>query len=359
MSARATSQSAGPLAGRWVQPHEGDAHERLWLAWPSRGYTLGDTAEDAETARRTWAAVANVAARFEPVTVVVAPGDVEVAPRYLDGEIDVRVREIDDAWIRDSGPTFVRDDAGGLGAVTWVFNGWGQQHWASWDHDSTLAPAVAEWAGAERIDSALVNEGGGIQVDGLGTVLVTETVQRDPDRNPGRSRDDIEAELARTIGATKVIWLPRGLTRDSDTFGTRGHVDIVATIPSPGRILLHDQRDEAHPDKAVTAEIRAVLAEVIDARGEPFEIVDLPAPAVLKDDEGFVDYSYVNHVLVNGGVIACSFGDPHDADAAAILRDAYPGREVVSVDARALFERGGGIHCITQQQPVRGNGVAP
>ncbi len=333
-------------------PAEGGRQDCLWLAWPTQGYTLGDTAEDAETARRTWAAVANAAAAFEPVRVVAHPRDAELVPRYLDPAIEVHVREIDDAWIRDTGPTFVLGADGRLGAVTWVFNGWGQQEWATWDQDATLGPAVAEWAGAERVDSSLVNEGGGIHVDGLGTVLVTETVQRDPGRNPGRSRADIEAELARTIGATTVIWLPRGLTRDSDTFGTRGHVDIVATIPSPGRVLLHDQRDETHPDFAVTAEIRAVLAGASDARGAAFEIVDLPAPAVLKDDTGFVDFSYVNHVLVNGGVIACAFDDPRDADAVAILRAAYPGREVVTVDARPLFERGGGIHCITQQQPA-------
>jgi agmatine deiminase len=338
----------------WVMPHEGERHERLWLSWPTKGYTLGDTAEDAETARHTWAAVANAAAHFEPVTVVVHPRDADVAPRYLDPAIEVRVREIDDAWIRDSGPTFVRGDDGRLGAVTWVFNGWGRQEWASWEHDSTLGPAVAEWAGAVRVNSDLVNEGGGIHVDGLGTVLVTETVQRDPSRNPGQSHAHIEAELARTIGATHVIWLPRGLTRDSDTFGTRGHVDIVATIPESGRVLLHDQRDPAHPDCAVTAQIRAVLSEATDARGMPFEVVDLPAPKVLTDGDGFVDYSYVNHVLVNGGVIACAFDDRNDADAVAILRDAYPGREVVSVDARPLFARGGGIHCITQQQPAVG-----
>ena len=337
----------------WRMPHEGDPQERLWLAWPTAGYTLGDDAEDAETARRTWAAVANAAARFEPVTVVVHPRDAQLAPTYLDSQIEIREREIDDAWIRDTGPTFVRGEDG-LGAVTWVFNGWGQQQWATWDHDRTLGAAVAEWAGAERVDSVLVNEGGGIHVDGLGTVLVTETVQLDPMRNPGLSRGHVEAELARTVGATTVIWLPRGLTRDSDTYGTRGHVDIVAAFSSPGRILLHDQRDASHPDQAVTAEIRAVLAAVTDARGYAFEVVDLPAPQVLKDAGGYVDFSYVNHVLVNGGVIACAFDDPHDADAVAVLREAYPGREVVAVDARPLFERGGGIHCITQQQPAVG-----
>ena len=128
-----------------------------------------------------------------------------------------------------------------------MFNGWGAQSWATWEHDARVGAFVAARAGAELVSSPLVNEGGGIHVDGLGTVLLTETVQLDPGRNPGLTRADVEAELARTIGATACIWLPRGLTRDYDEFGTRGHVDIVATIPSPGVVLLHDQRGPDPP----------------------------------------------------------------------------------------------------------------
>lgn len=335
-------------------PAEGARHERLWLAFPTAGYTLGETADEIESARTTWAAVANSAADFEPVSVVVAPRDADVASKYLSSAIEQHVRDLDDAWMRDIGPTFVVDDdrPGWLGAVTWVFNGWGGQDWASWDFDTRIGAEVAELSGAERIDSDLVNEGGGIHVDGLGTVIVTETVQRDPGRNPGITHEAVEAELTRTLGTSHTIWLPRGLSRDSERFGTRGHVDIVATITAPGVILLHDQQNSAHPDFNITAEIRQVLSEATDARGEPFHIVNLPAPDTLHDGEGFVDYSYVNHVLVNDGVIACSFGDERDTDAVAILNDAYPGRRVVSVDARPLFARGGGIHCITQQQPA-------
>jgi agmatine deiminase len=343
-------------------PAETDPQDRIWLAWPSAGYTLagqsdgeaGADAVSAEEARITWAAVANAAASFEPVTVIVDPADTEIARRYLDSQIELREAPLNDAWMRDIGPTFVIGDTPDgpvLGAVDWVFNGWGAQSWARWDKDEKIGAKVAEFAGATIVESPLVNEGGGIHVDGSGTVLLTETVQLDPGRNPGLDRAAVEAELARTIGAVHFVWLPRGLERDSQTYGTRGHVDIVATIPSPGVLLLHDQRDEGHPDHAVTGDLRALLSQAEDSAGRAFEIVDLPAPAGLRDAGGFVDYSYVNHLVVNGGVIACSFGDENDADAVAILRDAYPGRQVVSVDARPLFERGGGIHCITQQQP--------
>ena len=337
-------------------PAEGDRHERTWMAWPTGGYTLGDTPIDADEARSTWAAVAHATARFEPVSMVVDPSDRELARRYLSAEIELHVAPLDDAWMRDIGPTFVvsrgEDGRTVLGAVDWTFNGWGAQSWATWDRDALIGGLVAEWAGAERIASSLVNEGGGIHVDGHGTVLVTRTVQLDPGRNPGKTRADVEAELARTIGASRTIWLPRGLTRDSQRYGTRGHVDIVATFTRPGTVLVHTQDDDGHPDAAVTREVVAALEEATDAAGRSIEIVPIPAPTVLRDAEGWVDHSYVNHLLVNGGVVACAFDDRRDADAVAILREVYPGREVVSVDARPLFARGGGIHCITQQQPA-------
>ena len=158
--------------------------------------------------------------------------------------------------------------------------------------------------------------------------------------------------MARLLGADKAIWLKRGLTRDYDSHGTLGHVDIVACFPAPGKVLIHDQRDPSHPDHAVTAEVRAILSEATDARGRKLEILSVPAPKTLKDAEGFVDYSYINHLAVNGGIIACGFGEDYaDAQARDILAAAYPGRRVVTVDAREIFARGGGIHCITQQQP--------
>ncbi len=337
----------------WRMPHEGARHERTWLAFPTAGYTLGDTAEDAEEARSTWAAVANAIAEFEPVSVVIDPRDRAIAPRYLSGDIELHEAPLNDAWMRDMGPTFVFGDDGELGAVDWVFNGWGAQDWAQWDLDARIGSVVGSLAGASIVSSALVNEGGGIHVDGEGTVLATETVQLDPGRNPGITRAEVEAEFARTIGATTTVWLPRGLTRDSERFGTRGHVDIVAAFARPGVVLLHTQRDSEHPDHAVTREIRETLEAAQDAAGRPFEIVEVPAPATLRDDDGWTDYSYINHLLVNDGVIACSFGDDNDEEAAGILADAYPGRRVVTVDARPLFARGGGIHCITQQQPAR------
>jgi agmatine deiminase len=333
-------------------PAETAPQTRTWIAFPTTTSYVADEPHLAAAARAAWSRVAHTIAEFEPVTMVVDPAETAVARKYLsDDKVEIVEAPLNDSWMRDIGPTFVLDDEGRLGAVDWVFNGWGAQDWAQWDKDRLIGRLVGDLAGAAPVASSLVNEGGAIQVDGLGTVLVTETVQLDPGRNPGLDKAAVEAELARTIGAEHVVWLPRGLYRDAQRFGTRGHVDMVAAIPSPGRLLVHLQNDESHPDHAITREILAVLKDSHDVNGTPWDIVEVPAPKVLKDAHGWVDYSYINHLVVNGGVIGCAFGDPHDAVAEEVLREAYPGRDVVMVEARDIFAGGGGIHCITQHEP--------
>ena len=329
---------------RW--PAEWERHERTWMAWPSAGYTLGDTEVDVAEARGAWASVANAIVKHEPLTMVVDPSAVDVAREWLDERVDIVEATLDDAWMRDIGPTFVKGAGGALLGVDWIFNGWGAQSWAAWEHDANIARTVLTSADVPVISSSLTNEGGGIHTNGDGTVLVTETVQLDPGRNPGWTRDEVEREMFDTLGATRFVWLPRGLTRDYDEFGTRGHVDIVAAFCNPTTVLYHDQRNPEHPDFEVSEQVRTLL------ESEGFDLIAMPAPETLRDDEGFVDYSYINHYVCNNAVILCAFDDPGDAVAKGILEKAYPGRTVELVDARALFARGGGIHCITQQQPA-------
>jgi agmatine deiminase len=191
-----------------------------------------------------------------------------------------------------------------------------------------------------------VNEGGGFHVNGAGKVLVTETVQLGKGRNPSATKAQVEQELNQLLGTNEVIWFKRGLTRDYEDYGTQGHIDIVACFVNETTVLFHDQQDQGHPDFLVSAEVRQTI---LDAGLTPLTI---PAPKILRDEVGWVDYSYVNHYLVNGGVILCAFNDENDEKARAIIQDCYPDREIVLVDAREIFARGGGIHCITQQQPI-------
>lgn len=334
-------------------PAEWERHQRTWMAYPPANETFGPAGSPSlDGARLAWSTVARTIARYEPVTVVADPRDARAAQERLGAGITVIEVSLDDAWLRDSGPTFIHQPDGSVAAVDWIFNGWGAPAWAAWGKDQGVARAVSLEAGVPARSSSLVNEGGGFHVDGDGTVLLTETVQLDPDRNPGATRKSVEAEVHSALGTSKAIWLPRGLTRDYGEFGTRGHVDIVAAFAGPGTVLLHRQNDPSHPDHEVYQELHAALAGETDAQGRPLRVIDVPAPTVLKDDEGYVDWSYINHYVANKVVLLCSFDDPNDAVAAAILQRAYPGRTVELVDARGIFAFGGGIHCITQQQPA-------
>lgn len=327
-------------------PAEWQEHSQTWMAWPSSGYTLGDTDAAVHAARKTWAAVANAIVRFEPVTMLCEKQDFGVAAQYLDESVVLIEAQLNDAWMRDIGPTFVKDAAGNLAGVDWIFNGWGAQAWASWDKDSKVAATINELVGVANLKSELINEGGGIHVDGEGRVLLTETVQLGEGRNAGLTKQAVEAQIHAKLGTNQAIWLKRGLTRDYDEFGTRGHVDIVACFAPGDKVLVHVQENPEHPDFEVSKEVLATFAEHPE-----LTVVPVAAPQVLRDEEGFVDYSYINHYVVNGAVILCGFNDPNDVRAVATLQGAYPDREIVLVDARELFARGGGIHCITQQQP--------
>lgn len=343
-----------------LMPSEWCRHERTWMAFPPPNDTFGgEGSATLRAARSAWAGVARTLVRYEPVTLVAGTGQADAAREMVPAEVDVVEVPIDDAWIRDSGPTFVRDPAtaSGVAAVDWVFNGWGEQDWAEWERDAHLARHVTELAGCPARSSPLVAEGGGLHTDGQGTVLLTDTVQLDHRRNPGWTRAEVEAEVHARLGTSAAIWLPRGLSRDYDTFGTRGHVDLLATFLRPGVVAVHTQNDPDHPDHVVSAEAAALLRGSTDARGRQLEIVELPAPRAGYEADGRpTDYSYVNHYVANGVVVLPTFDDPHDDLAAGVLRRAYPGRVVERVAACEIFAFGGGIHCITQQQPAPSEG---
>jgi agmatine deiminase len=337
-------------------PPEWAPHRRTWMAWPRHAETVAAIGGRA-AAEAAWATVARAVAAFEPVTVVCDPADAAAARAALGEGVPLAEMPVGDGWIRDSGPTFVADGAGGLAAVDWTFNGWGGRTFPEAAADALVARRVAEAAGARRIPSRLVAEGGGIHVDGEGTLLLTESVLLNPNRNPSWTRAEVEGELHARLGTRKAIWLPRGLVADTGPFGTDGHVDTLACFVAPGRVVVHGQPDPAHPDHATAREIAAILAGETDARGRPLEVVALDAPAERHDADGApLSCSYVNFLFVNGGIVMPAFGDPADARAAETLARLRPERRVVPVDAVRLFMGGGGVHCITQQEPLIGQG---
>ena len=242
----------------WMMPPEWTPHKRTWMAWPCNPDVL-EFVGSPDAAYRAWSGAANTIARFEPVTMVCNPGEEATARKYLDGAVSIVERELGDSWMRDCGPTFVVDGQGALGAVDWTFNGWGGRTFPEGSADALVAMFVAEKTGATRLPSVLVNEGGGIHVDGEGTLLLTETVQLNRNRNPNWTRAEIEAEMHGKLGTTKAIWVPRGLQADTSVSGTDGHVDTLACFVKPGVVVVHGQPDRDHPDFETAREIEAIM----------------------------------------------------------------------------------------------------
>ena len=323
-------------------PPEWAPHAATWMGFPRDSYA--ESGLSREEAQDAWSVVANAISEYEPVQMLCHREDLPPAERKLSASIDVIPVTLNDAWLRDIGPTFVMEDDA-LVAIDWQFNGWGQNTEFEWSDDDAIASQVAENLAVPSVRAEIVNEGGGLHVDGQGTVLLTDTVQLDPTRNPGHDHDSIAAHIHQALGTHRAIWLSQGLWRDNFLNGTKGHVDIVACFAPDGRLLVHRQTSEDHPDFPLWETLAKQFSD------EGLEVLPLEAPLTLKDSRDWVDYSYVNHYVCNGAVICPSFDDRRDDAARERLEDAYPGRDIRMLDARALFAMGGGIHCITQQQP--------
>jgi len=326
-------------------PAEWTEHERTLMAWPTRPQLWGEVFAEA---RREYAAVARAIAEFEPVTMVARPGQGAEAREQCGDTVDVVELPIDDSWFRDSGPIFVLGSDGERAGVDFRFNSWGEKH-HPWDSDDKVSAQLIERLGSPRIASSMILEGGSITVDGEGTLITTEQCLLHPNRNPGLTKAQIEAELIARLGVSKVIWLPYGGLEDLET---DGHVDGVCAFVGPGRVLISLPDDPSHPDYQRMQENRAVLEAATDARGRALELFELPQTAFTEVDGQPTEVSYLNFYIANGGVVVPVADVPSDAAALAVIAAALPDRKVVGVRARVIGYGGGGVHCITQQVPV-------
>ncbi|NIA70270.1 agmatine deiminase family protein [Pelagibius litoralis] len=325
-------------------PAEWAAHDRCWMAWPCRAALWG---EGLEPARRAYAAVAKAIAGFEPVTMLANGEDLADAAALCGDQVACRAMALDDSWMRDIGPSFVTDGRGGLAAVAWGFNAWGEK-FHPYDQDAAVAKALLGDLGVRCFSAPLVLEGGSIHVDGEGTLLTSEECLLAANRNPALGREEIEELLRRHLGVKAFVWLGQGLQDDD----TDGHVDNLACFVRPGVVMTVVCDDPADPNHPVLQDNLMRLKKARDARGRELEVVELPLPRERRyvGDQRLA-LSYANFYIANGGIVMPSFGDEQDAAARDIVADAFPDRRVVQVPASDILVGGGGIHCITQQQP--------
>jgi agmatine deiminase len=321
-------------------PGEFEPHERTLICWPTRRELYRGVLMD--EAREAHALLARTVADFEPVTMIAARGDGETAAEMCGPGVDVVEIAIDDSWVRDSGPIYVREGDERV-ALDWTFNGWGEK-FQPYDADAELARRWAEHAGHAHRRVDMVLEGGSISVDGAGALVTTTQCLLHPNRNPQLTQRDIERTLRSELGVDDVLWLPYGLALDDDT---DGHVDNVAAYTRPGHLLLQGCDDPAEEDWVRMDVNRRVAADHCEVTVVPV------LPFVERDGHERVTVPYLNSYVGNGFVVVPVCGHAADDDMVALVADQYPGRVAIALDVGTILALGGGgIHCITQQVPL-------
>jgi agmatine deiminase len=331
-----------PIDDGYRMPPEWAPHTRCWMAWPCSEATFPDLS----AARNAYAEVARAIARFEPLTMIANPEHVADAQLRCGDAVALLDLEIDDSWTRDTGPTYLVDGRGGLGGVDWPFNNYGEID-PDYENDKVLARRMLEHSGGRRFEAPIILEGGAVHTDGQGTLLTTENVVLNPNRNPGLTRPDAEEVFRAHLGVERVIWLDKALDVDS----TDGHVDNLACFVQPGVVAALVAEDPADSHHAPLRENLERLKRAKDARGRPLEIIEICQPG-WKEFQGVrVCASYINFYVANGGVVLPVFDDPADRPAIEALGRAFPDRVVVPVPGIDIVRSEGCIHCITQQEP--------
>ena len=333
---------SNPIDKGFYMPAEWSRHECTWMAWPVRKNMW----RDEKATRENYALVANTIAEFEPVKMLMPAAYIDEALTLLSASVQVIEMPIDDSWARDSGPNFLVNDHGELAGSCWGFNAWGEKY-DPYDQDALMGERIVALANAELYESKLIAEGGGVTVDGEGTVITTDTCFLHENRNPNWNKNEVDAELCRSLGASKVIWLPG----DEEEVETNGHVDGIAAFVRPGLVLVEVGKDQADPYFDNGELNRRALEGQYDASGREIEIRTICTGDYNKVESDKDCRSYINSYLPNGAVIVPGYEDTRDAWAVETYRELYPEREVVQVPILAIAEGGGGIHCITQQQP--------
>ena len=339
--------SAMPSVRGYRLPAEWEPHAATWLAWPHRRQTfLGDFANIPPAFVR----LVRLLAGYEPVRVIGTGPVLDDAATHLQGIANVELIDIptSDSWLRDTGPVFIKPRASGPPrAVVFEFNAWGGKY-PPWDADAAVAGQMASHLGLDAEQPGIVLEGGAIETDGEGTLLVNHRCIDDPQRNPGRSREELTDVLRQSLGIEKVLWVGGELAGDD----TDGHIDQLARFVAPGRVVAARQPDRSDPNHEPLENNLTLLETLVDARGRRLEVIPLNLPSRVGFAGVQLPASYLNFYLLNGAVIMPTFDHAADAAAVRTLAELFPGRTVEPFSALELIRGRGAVHCVTRDQPA-------
>jgi len=341
-----------PVSLGFRMPAEWEPQAAIWLSWPHR--------------RKTWprsfspipakfAEIAATISRYESVRLNVAKPMQAAARRLLNqakadlSRVEIYDHATDDAWCRDHGPIFVKNDRTGEVALTdWQFNAWGGKY-PKFADDNKIPAKIAALLKVRRFRNSMVLEGGSLDVNGQGLLLTTEACLLNKNRNPQKSRGQIEQELRDFLGVHTVYWLGDGIAGDD----TDGHVDDLSRFFQADGIITAVETNSRDLNHRALRENLDRLKSLRTPAGKKFKLVELPMPRPCYRHEQRLPATYANFLLLNGAVLMPTFRQPkRDREAAEVLAACFPRREVVRIDCLDLVVGRGTLHCISQQQPA-------
>jgi agmatine deiminase len=322
-------------------PPEWAPHKAIWTAWPSAADLWG---EDLEPARLEVAAMIRAlhdGGRGDRMRVLAFGREAEASAKLaLQQSAEIIPAAFGDIWLRDTGPIFTHD-----GAVGFSFNGWGGKY--QLPHDTEVADQITRGAGVALTRHDFILEGGAIEMDGEGTLLTTRQCLLNANRNPDWDEAKAEAALKRALGAERILWLDEGLANDH----TDGHIDNLARFVAPGRVVCQQSYGD-DPNADVLDEIALSLAAMKDAKGRKLEVIRIPSPGPVVDEDGdSIPASHMNFLIGNSTIVVPIYSDSGD-DAVNALASLFPRRKIIGLSSHAILTGGGSFHCITQQEPA-------
>ena len=346
----------------YTMPEESEPHEGTWLQWPHH-YQYGTAYRN--SIDPTWVAMTQALVTSEKVHII-AYNETE-KNRIINllnnagvplANVDFRIYKTDDVWVRDNGPIYVRDKNGKLVIQDWGFNGWGQKTDETsglpiqFANCNVIPSKIATDQGKTYVDinSLMINEGGSIEIDGNGTLMACKSSILNANRNPHMTQAQAEALFRKYIGATNFIWLDGQAGLDL----TDQHIDGFARFGNASTIVTMQQNDLLDYDVKQSDITKLYAAKNKNGTAYTFVKVPLTQNNVKKTDGTSLGYkgSYINYYIANNKVLVPNYNDPNDAVANSIIQSLYPTRTVVGIDVRNLYENGGMVHCVTQQQPA-------
>ena len=334
-------------------PAEWQSHSCTWLTWPHNPETWPNT--DLHDIESVYLEMIQALVQGEKVSLLVK--DQSSFERVLarlkdknipadgDEKVDIFILPTNDSWIRDYGPNFIIDSSATLAMNRWKFDSWGKKY--EWKLDSLVAGKINENLMVMSFDPGIVLEGGSIDVNGQGLCLTTESCLLNQNRNGGLDRSTMETFLRDFLGVEKTLWLPGGMVGDD----TDGHIDNLARFVNPATVLCSLSDDRQDPNYEFLQQNYAALQKWNRESGNSLDVIPLPMPKPIWNEDERLPASYANFYIFNGGVLLPTFNDANDTKAFDILQKCFPSRKIVGISSELLVRGLGGIHCLTQQQP--------